>query len=72
MFGVNYIFDPIDESIADYNSDGTPRNKNSWKKRIDKRYIVRIDEHGEVELTYILGQDWVNSEYRCALINDEC
>jgi hypothetical protein len=54
---VNSIFEPIDETIADYNSDGTPRNKNSWKKRIDKRYIVRIDEHGEVELTYILGQD---------------
>ena len=58
------IFQVVDELIAELQGKGAPRPTNPKSIRTDKNYIARIDERGEVELTYILRLESGEEEYR--------
>ena len=58
------MIEAIEEMIAELKGEGPPRCKYSRSKRTDKNYFARIDEHGLVELTYILPLEWEEDNYR--------
>lgn len=58
------MLETIVEMIEELSGKRPPKPKNARSKRTDKHYFARIDEHGLVELTYIIPLEWEDDNHR--------